>query len=307
MTVTTTDNWPTVEGGSGGIGRLRAALLVGVLVGLTAALISPSAGAATWTKLDRGNELRFKLKGSKLTLTIVERHNVIRSPTTQSELFGKRLWVGCGTSFRGVNRDTVVGALARWPRGAESISVRLDRDISRRAKWCLAESRGEFAGGDLAFVSRYEAEPGRRLTSGRLRGGARWGLAAWRGRHLEPCLGLRLPDYTSTFCFDEEAQREAGIEAGLRVASCLWETFVLGAVARSATRVEIRLKDGSTVPAVLLPRPRGSRVRAQYFVALMDGPVEVSMVVAYDAKNQVIARDREVAGGGPANCGRRGL
>ncbi len=79
---------------------------------------------------------------------------------------------------------------------------------------------------------------------------------------------------------------------------------MLGAVARSATRVEIRLEDGSTVPAVLLPRPRGSRVRAQYFMALMDGPVDVSAVVAYDAKGQVIARDREVAGGGPANCGR---
>jgi hypothetical protein len=286
------------------MGRLRAALLVGVMVGVTAALVPPGASAATWTKLDRRNELRFKLKGSELTLTIIERRNFIRIPTTRRELFGKRLWVGCGTSFRAVNRDTVVGAVVRWPHGAESISVRLDRDISRRAKWCLVESRGEFAGGDLAFVSFYEAEPGRRLTSGRLRGGARWGLAAWRGRHLEPCLGLRLPEYSSTFCFDEEAQREAGIEAGFRVASCSGETFVLGAVARSATRVEIRLEDGRRVPAVLLPRPRDSHVRAQYFTALMDGPVDVSGVVAYDDKGHVLARDREVAGGGPANCGR---
>ncbi|HYI80841.1 MAG TPA: hypothetical protein VEW67_08275 [Thermoleophilaceae bacterium] len=314
LAAATPDNWPTMEGDSGGIGRRRAALLVGVLVSLTCALVPPIAGGATWTKLDRGNELRFKLKGSELTLTIVERRNFIRIPTTRSELFGKRLWVGCGTSFRAVNRDTVVGALVRWPRGAESISVPLDRDISRRAKWCLVESRGEFAGGDLAFVSFRKAEPGRRLTSGRLLDGTPWSLVAWRGNKLQPCVqlrleGLRLGDLNSTSCFDDEAETEAGIEATFDVPTCRGGTVVLGAAARSAARVDIHVVGGQVVPATLWPRPRGSRVRAQYFTALLDGPsqgepADIEAVAAYDARGALIARDRGINGSGGGDCGR---
>lgn len=158
--------------------------LPAVLFGLCAlAPLASSADAATRTKLDRGNELRFTLSGSVLTLAIVDRPNFIQSPTIQSELLGKRIWVGCSTSFRSVKRHTVASARVGWPQGAESISVHLDRDISRRARWCLVEGVGRLAFGDIAYASFYEAEPGRRLTSGRLRDGTRWGA------RFPPCSG----------------------------------------------------------------------------------------------------------------------
>lgn len=285
------------------MGRRRSALIVAGLAGLITVLLSAGAGAATRTKLDRGNELRFTLKGSELTLTIVDRPNVFKSPTIQSDLFGKRVWAGCGRSFRTVNRNTFVGSVVEWPRGAGSTSVRLDRDISRRAKWCLVESRGKFAGGDIAFVSFHKAEPGRRLASGRLRDGTAWRLVAWRGSELQPCLDLRVVDDGGTICFDEEAETEAGIQGIFIGPTCSGETFVMGAVARSAARVDVRMGDGTVVPAVLRPRPLGSHVRAQYFTALLSGPEDIAAVIAYDAAGRRIARDRGINGMGNADCG----
>lgn len=292
---------------SKGKGWSRAALIVAAFASLVAMSLPTDAGAVTRTKLDRGNELRFTLKGSELTLAIVDLPNRISHPTIQSDLFGKRLWVGCGSSFRAVTRNSVVGAAVRWPRGAGSFSVRLKRDISRRAKWCLVESRGKFAGGDLAFVSFYKAEPGRRLTAGRLLDGTPWSLVAWRGSQLQPCLDLRVADDGGVICFDDEAETEAGIEAHFDVPTCGGGTVVLGAVARSAARVDIRIAGGQIVSAVLWPRPRGSQVRAQYFTALLPGPsagepADVKAVAAYDSSGQLIARDRGINGSGPGDC-----
>jgi len=271
---------------------------------LVLAFMAPTADAAVRTKLDRGNEVRFELSGRTLSMTLVERELVFQSPTTQSELLGQRVRVACATSFR-YSRKNMVMAVLNWPDDSTTAAVQFARDISKRVKWCLIEATGKYAGGDIAFVSFREAEPGRRLTSGMLRDGTPWRLAAWRGNKLQPCLALRLPDDDGTFCFDDEAETEAGIEGAFFVPTCSWETFVLGVAARSAARVEIRLEGGATVPAVLRPRPRGSRVRAQYFTALIDGPVAVSTVIAYDAQGLAIARDRGINGMEPANCGRR--
>ncbi len=51
--------------------------------------------------------------------------------------------------------------------------------------------------------------------------------------------------------------------------------------------------------ARLLSRPRGSRVRAQYFYAILDGVVvRVASVTSYDADGRMLARDRGVNGSG---------
>jgi hypothetical protein len=121
--------------------------------------------------------------------------------------------------------------------------------------------------------------------------------------------GLRLGDLNSTSCFDDEAETEAGIEAMFDVPTCRGGTVVLGAAARSAARVDIRIAGGQVVPATLWPRPRGSRVRAQYFTALLDSPsrgepVDVEAVAAYDARGALIARDRGINGSGGGGCAR---
>lgn len=291
-----------------GLAKGMSGLGVVVLLGLCATVpLVDEAKATMREKSDRGNELRFSLDGSMLTLAIFDRPNLLQSPTIQDDLFGQRVWAGCGTSFRVVSRRTVIGRVVRWPQSVNRISVQLSRDVSRRAKWCLVEARGRFAGGDIAFVSFYKAEPGRRVASGQLLDGARWRLVAWRGNKLQPCLQTRLTEIELTYCFDDEAETEAGIEATFDVPTCDGGTLVLGAVSRVATRVDVRLGDGRIVPATLRPRPRGSRVKAQYFTALVEGrpngePADVTAVVAYDANGKLIARDRGINGSGTGNC-----
>lgn len=283
-------------------GEWRCALLLVSLV-LTTLLLAADADAATRTKLDRWSDLRFTLERSSLTLTIRDQEGLVQNPRIQSELFGKRVWVGCGTSFRSSARKTVARAVVRWPRGAKSIAVRLDRDISRGAKWCVVEGTGKFSGGDIANVSFYVAEPGRRLALGHLRDGTPWRLVAWRGNKLEPCVELRLPGGDGAFCLDDEAETEAGIQAAYFVVSCSDQTFVTGAVSRAAVRVEVRRDDGTVVPAALHARPRGSRVRAQYFTALVDGLDGVASVAAYDAQGRRIASERGINGMRLGDCG----
>lgn len=258
-----------------------------------------AANATTRAELNRSAELRFVLKGRTLELTIVDRPNFIRHPTTQSELLGKRLRFACGTSFRPIRR-TAVFAQARWPVAGRSFSVRFTRDISPRAKWCLVEAgEGEFAGGDIAYVSFRNPEPGRRLATGALPDGTPWRLAAWRGEQLEPCLSLRVSESSIQTCAMSMAEVDRGIDADAIVPMCSRSTFVLGAVARAARRVVVRTSDGTSVDAQLRGRPRGSRVLAQYFFTALPDPVEVAAVTAYDAAGGVLARDRSVGNSRP--------
>jgi len=258
------------------------------------------AGAAIRAELDRGEELRFLLKGKTLKLTVVDRPNLIQSPTIQSELFGKRLRFGCGTSFRPARRTTVFEQ-ARWPVATKSFSVRFDRDLSRRVKWCLVEAGvGEFAGGDIAFVSFRDPEPGRRLARGELPDGTPWRLAAWRGEMLEPCLSLRTSGGSSQMCFAEMSDVDAGVGAYSIVPACSSAAMVFGAAARSAVRVEVSVADAPAIEAELRSRPRGSSVRAQYFFATFASPVDVVSVMSYGADGRVLARDRGVSGSRPS-------
>jgi hypothetical protein len=265
----------------------RVALLAAALLAL-----APAADGATRTKLDRDDEVRFQLDGRDLTLTIVDGWRYGQIPSTKSRLFGKPLLVACGTSFQ-FSRKTAVVRRLRWPVGANSLSLRFERDVSRNLRWCLIDE-GPNGGADIAFVSFVRAEPGRRLTAGRLSNGKSWRLVVWRGDQLQPCVSLRVARDDSGYCFDEQAEQEATVEAVLEVPACSGELFAVGVTSRSTATVSVQLSDGSSVPATLHRRPRGSRVRAQYFVAPLVSPVRVLAVEARDAMNRVLARDRLV-------------
>jgi hypothetical protein len=269
-------------------------------VGVLACLGASEAGAAERVASDRQAEVRFALDGRALTLTVVDRLRFDQHPKTVETLSGSRVKVICGTTFYKPTPHNYVLRRVRWPAGATSMTVQFRRDISARAKWCLVEPAR--SGGDIASVSFHAAEPGRRLTTGRLPDGRPWRLAAWRGEMLEPCLSLRTKGEIGGICFPDLAETDAGVEAYFTYQRCSGPTFVLGASARAAVRVVVKTKAGETVDAQLRSRPRGSRVRAQYFFAILDGVALVASVTSYDADGRMLARDRGINGSG-VGCG----
>jgi hypothetical protein len=274
-------------------GVVLAVALVLVLLGLATPV-----QAATRSKLGE-DEIRFTLRGKVLTVTIVDRENFIQDPSPQEELYGKRVEVGCGASFR-KPREGFAWKRVKWPVGARSVTVHLGRDISRSAKWCLVEEgRG---GGDIGFVSFFDAEPGRRLTSGRFADGRRWRIASWRGKQLEPCLAFRLPGDGYTMCFGDEAELEAALSATLLLPTCAAEGVVVGATARTARSATVILGDGTRMEAALYRRPRGSRVKAQYLVAILPAPFEVVAVETRDDDGKLIDRDGRLDALGRGDC-----
>lgn len=265
-------------------------LLLVVLVAVaTVCLIGPPAAAADVRgELDRRAGVRLTLAGRVLTAEIVRQPNVIREPETTKELFGRRIRGACGASFdrrhpRFVHRQRV------WPRDALGLRFEFARDISRSVRWCLIE---EADGGDIAFVSFVAAEPARFVAKGRSPGGQWWRLAAWRGEQVEPCVHARFADDSFSQCLHDEADREAGLAVVVQVPSCPGDTFVYGAASRSAISIELELFDGTTFNAELYRRPRGSRVRARYFMAALPGLAEVREVSARDGAGRTLGWER---------------
>lgn len=252
--------------------------------------------------MDRGEGVRLTLDGTRLTATVIPRANHRRTPPLLSELSGKRIRVGCSTSFR-PRRSKPVLRIERWPKGATSASFDLKRDISRRARWCLIESTGKHGGGDLAFVSFLHGEPKRLLAKGRGPSGERWRLSAWRSDRLEPCVRLRVADLGADRCFSDYAEIEAELAVGLLTPSCPGDTFVLGATARSAATVTSTLEDGTTANAALYSRPIGSRARARYYLIVLPGLASVVSVEARDGSGRVIGRERIAADTWMRPCG----
>lgn len=263
-----------------------------VASGLLALSFTAQADAAVRVKHDKSAEVRFVLNGKSLTATVVDLPRYRQTPPTMSLVSGKSVVLACGTSFRHSRRDTLVVRRIQWSRGARSETVRFRRDISRRAKWCLVEeAEGTYRGGDIAFVSFHVVEQRRVLTRGRFADGMRWRLLAWRGEHLEPCIGIGISSRSSSTCFEEEAEDEARLAAAAFVPTCSGETFVVGATSRSARTVTITRSDGSTAVADLHRRPVGSRVRAQYFLAVLTGTAHVTKLVARDAEGRIVGRE----------------
>ncbi len=274
-----------------------------VAVGILVLSVTTQADAAVRVKHDKNNEVRFVLDGRSLTATVVDLPRYGQSPPTMSLVSGKSVVLACGTSFRRSRRDTLVVKTVQWSRGARSETVRFGRDISRWAKWCVLEE-GHHRGGDIAVVSFYAAERRRVLTRGRFADGARWRLLAWRGEHLEPCIGIGISDRSNSTCFDEEAEDETGLAAMAFTPTCSGESFVIGAASRSARTVTITRSDGSTVAADLYRRPAGSRVRAQYFLAVLTGTSTVTKLVARDAAGGIVGREGSLYSLRTADCPR---
>ena len=108
-------------------------------------LVTPPADAATRRATDSQARVRFTLDGREL------RARILRDAPRRirRELFGDRIRAVCGTDFA-FDQGTKVRRTRTWPRGRRRVTFRFDRDISRRAKWCLLEHP---RGGDIAFAS----------------------------------------------------------------------------------------------------------------------------------------------------------
>jgi hypothetical protein len=257
---------------------------------LAALTVAPSVDAAERTKVDREHEVRFNLNGKRLSLRIVDLPRYEQSPPISSELLGKRVLVGCGSRFRSAPRKSYVARRVRWPADSRTVSVDFRRDISSRARWCLIEATGRWRGGDIASVSFVTREPKRLLAKGRGPSGEWWRVSAWRGDQLEPCLGVGVAGGGFNGCFRDDSDAEARLSVMITAPSCPGDTLVLGPVARSAASVTVALKDGTAVDAILHRRPRGSRVRAKYYLAVIPGVALVHHVEARDAAGRRIAR-----------------
>ena len=118
--------------------------VVALLVAVMLAMPSVSQ-AATRRATDREAGVRFTLDGRLLTVRLLPG----APASTRRELTGERVRAACGTSFA-FTRGTKVRRTRLWPRGRRRLRYRFNRDLSRRAKWCLLEHP---AGGDVAFVS----------------------------------------------------------------------------------------------------------------------------------------------------------
>jgi hypothetical protein len=220
----------------------------------------------------------------------VDTPHVHRFPTTEEQLYGKRVFGGCGTTFRRTRKGLVFMRRV-WPDGARTVTFGFARDISRRVKWCLIDGEDH---ADVAFVSFIDREPARFLAKGRGPSGEWWRFRAWRGERLEPCIELRDgadPEARSSRCFDDMAEREATLEADLFVAPAT-DTYVAGPVSRSASQVRVRLADETVHAAKLYPRPRGSRVRAQFYVLALPAGTEIAGVRGVDAQGRTVGRER---------------
>jgi hypothetical protein len=253
---------------------------------LAALLVLPaSAGAAVRSELDRLGGLRLTLDGRVLTAEIAHTPRVMRFPTIEERLYGRRVGGACGTTFR-PGRRGVVFMRRVWPAGVRQLTFTFGRDISRRVRWCLVD------GGDVAFVSFVHREPHRLVAKGRGASGNWWRLWAHRGERREPCMALRTGAGEPTAflpCFDDFADREATLAVEHQT---LADRFVYGPVGRSTTAVRVRLADGTVELAGLYARPRGSRVRASYFMLALPrrGPA-VAGVRAVDAAGRTIGRE----------------
>jgi hypothetical protein len=236
-------------------------------------------------------EVRLTLDGRRLTVRIYDDPYYRGRPSVGRQVFGKRIRAACGRSFRPGPKDVVMST-RRWPRGVASLSFDFDRDISRSARWCLIESAGRDGGRDIAGVSFLKGERVRLLDKGRSPSGHWWRLSGRRNARLEPCTTLRTSKGSFSQCFGDDAEREAELAVVTWLPHCPGDTFVFGATARSAARVSLTLRDGTTVDAGLYRRPRGSRVRAQYYLAVLPGVAYVRSVEARRADGSLIARER---------------
>lgn len=118
---------------------------------LLALAVPAVALAKTRTAIDHLAGVRFTLHGRALTTRIVPQ--ATRKPAdARKQLLGHKLRASCG--MNGANGKPVAKGVTfvsfTWPRGRLTHRVRLPRDISAKAGWCIVEAVA--SGSDVANV-----------------------------------------------------------------------------------------------------------------------------------------------------------
>jgi hypothetical protein len=125
--------------------------MLAVAVALAAAVGAPGvATARVRSATDHLAGVRFTLNARNLTLTLAPQKGHT-PPDARKKLYGRSLRASCGLNdANGRPVPTGVTFLKfRWERGRLRRKVRLPRDISATAGWCIVET---VSGGDIAFV-----------------------------------------------------------------------------------------------------------------------------------------------------------
>ena len=140
---------------------LRCALLSVFILGLVTAAPAlgdhgdpraPAAVAAvSVTRVDESNGVRFHLNGRRLTLRLAPQRGS-SPPDVRRDVWGKGVQAVCSATFsqRRAGRIALSARAVVWPRGARTLRLRLDRDVSSQVRWCLLEVDG---GSDVASVT----------------------------------------------------------------------------------------------------------------------------------------------------------
>jgi hypothetical protein len=95
--------------------------------------------------------VRFKLDARALTLRLAPQKGR-KPPDVRKKLYGRSLRAACGLNAAN-GKPVPTGATFlkfRWPRDTLTRRIRLPRDISAKAGWCIVETVAD--GGDIAFV-----------------------------------------------------------------------------------------------------------------------------------------------------------
>jgi hypothetical protein len=118
---------------------VRGAFAIVVALALIAAV---PASAAVRRAKDRDAGVTFRLNAKHLTMKLSDQPD----PRVAKKLLGKRVAAACGTSMTG---GKVYDAVFDWPVDRASVAVDLERDISKKAVFCLLETT---RGADIAVV-----------------------------------------------------------------------------------------------------------------------------------------------------------
>lgn len=132
--------------------RVARPFLVVVCAALLAAVGAPGvASAKVRTATDHLAGVRFTLNARNLTLRLAPQKGHT-PPDARRKLYARELRASCG--LNGANGKPVAkGVTFRrflWTRGALTRRVRLPRDISAKAGWCIVETVRD--GGDIAAI-----------------------------------------------------------------------------------------------------------------------------------------------------------
>jgi hypothetical protein len=251
------------------------------VLALAMALLVPAGASGTVrTGIDRHAGMRLTLDGRVLTASILPGRHL------GARLYGKRIDAVCASSLFHPRREYVIRTRL-WPVGAERLSFRFGRDISRGAKWCLIEHEAS----DVAMVSFIKPEPIRLVGKGRGASGAWWRLGGGIGLLGEPCVLWRTAGRAARWCFRRFAERK--VTLGVQQwPPCIGDAYFFGIVSPSATSVRLMLADGTSTESVLYDRPRGSRLRARFFAAPQPAGGVVHSVQALDGAGALIAERR---------------